>query len=146
MEPTASWWQSQPDQFKAWNRLQARLTVTDIDGRVSQKVSERFYGMGKPSAATPQTLYYAVTGTTFQSLPQLQADIAPQTGQHAFFITAQVKNPASLNDWWSSPTLSEVDVLTVPFGVAQGAGPLKARYVLENEFGRTVSNFSITVP
>jgi hypothetical protein len=146
VDPIASWWQSQPDQFKAWNRLQARLTVTDIDGRVSQKVSERFYGMGKPSAATPQTLYYAVTGTTFQSLPQLQADIAPQTGQHAFFITAQVKNPASLNDWWSSPTLSEVDVLTVPFGVAQGAGPLKARYVLENEFGRTVSNFVVTVP
>jgi hypothetical protein len=146
VELTASWWQSQPDQFKAWNRLQARLTVTDIDERVSQKVSERFYGMGKPSAATPQTLYYAVTGTTFQSLPQLQADIAPQTRQHAFFITAQVKNPASLNDWWSSPTLSEVDVLTVPFGVAQGAGPLKARYVLENEFGRTVSNFVVTVP
>jgi hypothetical protein len=39
-----------------------------------------------------------------------------------------------------------VDVLTVPFGVAQGAGPLKARYVLENEFGRTVSNFVVTVP
>jgi uncharacterized protein (DUF433 family) len=40
----------------------------------------------------------------------------------------------------------ELDVLTVPFGVAQGAGPLKVRTVLENEFGRTGSNVLITVP
>ena len=45
----------------------------------------------------------------------------------------------------SNPTPS---VLTASEGIRvdPAAGPLKARYVLENEFGRTVSNFSITVP
>jgi hypothetical protein len=146
VDPSASWWQSEPFALKAWSQLQARLTVTDIDGRVSQRVSERFYGMGKPSAATPQALYYAVTESSFQSLPQLQADIAQQSGQNAFSITAQVKDPASFGDWWSSPSSSAVELLTVNFGAIQSAGPLKARYVLENEFGRTVSNFVVTVP
>ena len=102
--------------------------------------------MGKPSATTPQALYYAVTESSFQSLPQLLADVAQQSGQNAFSITAQVKNPASFGDWWSSASSSAVELLTVPFGAIQSAGPLKARYVLENEFGRTVSNFVVTVP
>ena len=102
--------------------------------------------MGNPSAATPQALYYAVTESSFQSLPQLQADIAQLSGQNAFSITAQVKHPASFADWWSSPGISAVELLTVTFGAIQSAGPLKARYVLGNEFGRSVSNFVVTVP
>jgi antitoxin PrlF len=145
VDPAATFWQSEHDAFKGWSRLRARVTVTDIDGRISQKVSEPFYGMGKPQGATTQALYYKVTNDSFQSLPLLLGDISPQSGQNAFRITAQVKNPSSLNDWWSSPTLPEVDVLTVPFGEHRPAGPLQARYVLENEFGRTVSNFTITV-
>ncbi|MBM5800858.1 MAG: hypothetical protein FJ077_08495 [Cyanobacteria bacterium K_DeepCast_35m_m2_023] len=146
VDPAATFWQSEPSVFKAWSRLRARVTVTDIDGRISQKVSEPFYGMGKPQGATTQTLYYKVTNESFQSLPLLLGDISPQSGQNAFRITAQVKSPSSFYDWWSSPTLSAVDVLTVPFGEHRPAGPLQARYVLENEFGRTVSNFTITVP
>jgi hypothetical protein len=146
VDPAATFWQSDPDTFKAWSRLRARVTVTDIDGRISQKVSEPFYGMGKPQGATTQTLYYKVTNESFQSLPLLLGDISPQSGQNAFRITAQVKSPSGFYDWWSSPPLPEVDVLTVPFGEYRPAGPLQARYVLENEFGRTVSNFTITVP
>jgi hypothetical protein len=146
VDPAATFWQSDPYTFKAWSRLRARVTVTDIDGRISQKISEPFYGMGKPQGATTQTLYYKVTNESFQSLPLLLGDISPQSGQNAFRITAQVKSPSGFNDWWSSLTLSAVDVLTVPFGEHRPAGPLQARYVLENEFGRTVSNFTITVP
>ena len=146
VDPAATFWQAEPFQFKAWNNLRARVTVTDIDGRMSQKVSPPFYAMGKPQGATPQKLYYKVTADSFQSLPLLFGDISPQSGQNAFSIRAQVKNPSSLNDWWSSPTSNTVEVLTVPFAEIRGAGTLAARYVLENEFGRTVSTFSITVP
>lgn len=42
--------------------------------------------------------------------------------------------------------LEHLAVLTVPFGAIQSAGPLRARHVLENEFGRSVSNVMVTVP
>ena len=42
--------------------------------------------------------------------------------------------------------LEHLAVLTVPFGAIQSAGPLRARHVLENEFGRSVSNVVVTVP
>lgn len=145
-DPSATFWQSEVRQFKSWDFLKARVTVTDLDGRVSQVVSGQFYQMGKPSTASPQVLYWKVDSGSWQSLPHIDADVQNQSqdGVQRYTMQSQAKM-SGFNDWAKSEAKQNA-VLTCTFTEVFSQGTkLSARYVLENEFGRTVCSFDIQV-
>lgn len=145
-DPDATFWQSAVGQFKSWNWLVARVTVTDIDGRVSQVVTGRFYQCGKPSTASTQVLYWRVDNDSWQSLPHVDADVQNQSqvGVDKYTMQSQVKM-SGFNKWAKSEAKQNA-VLTCPFSESfPGGQVLDARYVLSNEFGTTVCSFQIKV-
>jgi hypothetical protein len=105
---------------------------------VSQKVSGRFYAMGQNliGSGAARRYYYAVGGTSFQSLPELQADVARQSSRQGLPGHSPGSRPRPPSTtWWSSPTLSGVDVPDrCPLVWPRAPARSKARYVLENEF------------
>ena len=145
VDKDATFWNSNQYQFASLKNLQARVTVTDIDGRVSQVVTSKFYQMGKPSPASTQNLYWKVTGDSWQSFPRIDADVTKQTGQSKYTIQAQVKM-RGFNDWAKSAALPSLDILKVAFtDTFEPDTMLDARYLMENEFGRTLCQFKIKV-
>jgi hypothetical protein len=144
VDSDATYWQSDQYQIPAWNRLVARVTVTDKQGRVSQTVSEKFYGMGKPSEVYPTR--EGVYGDRLTTFPLADADVSVQAPDGGLYkIIQQVKNPDALNEWWSSsPDFFLGNQMTTKYGAQFGKGKeLRCRYVMENDYGKTVSDFTV---
>jgi len=148
-DPLVPYWQSGVDQFFSWYWFQARVTVTDKDGRVSQRMVEKFYQCGKPSMLWPQRLYFNIDGTSWKSLPQLlDANTAPNQstkGLYTFRAEAQMDNKPE--KWVAGPTLKDgYGTTTVNFTrTFKNGDTVVCRYVAENEFGRTDTTFNLTV-
>lgn len=142
-------WVSASEQFATWQNLILRLVVTDRDEREIQRVSGTFYVCGKPSMAKPNTLYYKCANDYLQCYPKLFADIQKQCQDKIGFMkaTLEVKNPSKFGEWWASPVANDfIATLKCNYGeVFENGRQLDARFILENEFGRTVSYFKVTV-
>jgi hypothetical protein len=122
------------------------VTATDKQGRVSQTVSDEFYGMGKPS--TLQDNRVGVYSDRIVSWPISNADIADQKGPAgSLTIVQQVKNPSRFNEWWSSPEISVIgERIQTDFGEVFGSGQkFDCRYVVTNEFGLTVTSWTASL-
>lgn len=138
-----------PFQFPSWTKLVARVTVTDKQGRVSQRVSDQFYVMGKPTPATPDQPYmYKSTVNLFQSYsaPENGAIKAQKPDGGFFRNVAQVKldgyDTWASSDAESGSYYSQLLVVKYPSPVPKGTAR-QARYVAQNDFGTTISTFFI---
>jgi hypothetical protein len=148
--PGVSQFVSAQYQFPAWTNFVSRITVTDKQGRVSQKVSSKFYAMGKPTMALPDQPYmYKSTPTLFQSYSKpVNGAITVQHPDGGFFKNvAQVKMDGGLDTWASSSAengsyYNSVLIVNYPSPVKKGT-PREARYVAQNDFGTTISTFFV---
>lgn len=139
-----TFWQSEVAQFDSWTKFKVRMIATDIAGRSTQRTSDTFYSMGKPSTAHPGELFYRVTRESFTSFPVIDGDVSNQSASGSLSVSCEVKTPDSLS-WASSEVIGSFDVLAVAYPTASGPSRYPARYRFVNEFGTTVSNFSIDI-
>lgn len=146
VDPDATFWQAPTGQagLQSWMTYQARVTVTDKQGRTSQVVTDRFVAEGKPSQG--QVARDACYDDHFASWPNPEDRDKGRTWQQGSSLTIvqQVKNPTRLNDWWDSNTVRTWgERMDTPFGQVFGSGQkLDCRYVATNEYGTTYTYFT----
>jgi hypothetical protein len=126
------------------------VTVTDKQGRVSQRVSSAFYAMGKPTMATPDQPYgYKSTVNQFQSYSvPANGAIKEQMPDRGFFESHAEVKMDGFDSWVSSNTetgryYATPLIVNYPNPVSKGTAR-EARYVAKNDFGTTISTFFIT--